>query len=101
MGLKSIYMAGLVLVLCFSLSAQPLPEAKPNTPGDPVKAAVPTSPQVDTQRKSADIIAIPMMAIPKPQFNFGTVLEDDTVTAEFIVRNTGSGPLAIEKVKTG
>lgn len=43
----------------------------------------------------------PNAVAPEPSFQFKPVLEGEEVVHDFIVRNTGTEPLVIEKVKTG
>jgi hypothetical protein len=43
----------------------------------------------------------PHVEFPELNFEFKPVVDGTTITHEFPVKNTGQGPLAIRKVKTG
>jgi len=52
------------------------------------------------------VIAMANEAVPKAvaetdSFDFGTVLEGNTVLHDFVIKNTGDAPLKIENVRTG
>lgn len=57
---------------------------------DPVKAVVQEEP-----------VQIPQAVLPVDRYDFASVAEGVPVAHEFIIENSGTAPLIIEKVKTG
>lgn len=53
--------------------------------------------QAQTESQSAG----PAIIVPEAQFEFKPVVEGTEVIHGFTVRNTGDGPLTIERVRTG
>ena len=48
------------------------------------------------------LIAKPQIEVPSPDFTFGTIPEGDTtITTNFKIKNIGTSPLVIKKVKPG
>jgi hypothetical protein len=45
--------------------------------------------------------AVPVAVVPNPNYSFPTVVEGKKIQHDFIIRNTGSAPLVVHKVKTG
>ena len=43
----------------------------------------------------------PSAVLPELQYEFDPVVDGTQITRDFTIKNTGSGPLAITKVKTG
>ena len=43
----------------------------------------------------------PAAVVPNPIHNFAVVVEGQEVRHDFIIRNTGTAPLVVHRVKTG
>ncbi len=43
----------------------------------------------------------PSAVVPEPRFQFAPVLEGVEVTHDYIIRNTGTAPLLITRIKAG
>ncbi len=50
---------------------------------------------------SKQTLPSPAAFVPESRYTFPTVIDGTKVTHDFIIKNKGDAPLAIEKVKTG
>ncbi len=48
-----------------------------------------------------EIAKAPKAIIPEPKFVFDPVVDGTQISHDFSIKNTGDGPLAITRVKTG
>lgn len=58
----------------------------------------------DTAGQASSVAAAvekPSVLLPEMSYEFDPVVDGTEITHDFRVKNTGSGPLAIEQVKTG
>ena len=54
-------------------------------------------------KAATDEVAVetPVVVLPEMTYEFEPVVDGTEVTHDFAIKNTGNGPLAIERVKTG
>jgi len=50
---------------------------------------------------STPVAKTPSISVPESTYDFGEVTEDGKVSHDFIVKNTGEGPLEINQVRPG
>ena len=56
-----------------------------------------------TGKATTDDVAVgkPVVILPEMTFEFEPVVDGMEITHDFAIKNTGDGPLAIQRVKTG
>tara|TARA_B100001758_G_C18269086_1_gene535335 strand:+ start:235 stop:678 length:444 start_codon:yes stop_codon:yes gene_type:complete len=52
-----------------------------------------------TAQKNADKVAMPEIEINKDSFDFGEIGQDESINAEFLLKNVGDAPLLIRSAK--
>ena len=53
------------------------------------------------EQTTAEAGGTPVVIMPERTYKFKPVVDGTTITHDFLIKNTGDGPLAIERVKTG
>ena len=101
MGLKSIWMACFFYLLTFSAVGQPNEKTVKQEMGNKANSSMLHSAVANNSKTALESETAPKIVVAEPRFNFGSVVEDAQVVHEFAISNTGSGPLNIQKVKTG
>lgn len=65
------------------------------------RAVITLSDPVPTATPISDADGLPKAFVPEPVFTFDSVLENATVTHDYVIRNIGTAPLEILKVNPG